>query len=144
MFKMSLFSELSLPPALVSLSFLSLLCVSLRFCHDKFSNVLALVWAPTTTPWIILHVWQCVGPSQAGRSRSHVTESSMEERGVTPRPTGIENKSLEYEVEIHDVQFNHTGRFFVKLAIQSLHTKDYSKVRVRRGQGRWCRQSWGS
>ncbi|XP_025091003.1 coiled-coil domain-containing protein 33-like isoform X2 [Pomacea canaliculata] len=59
----------------------------------------------------------------------------MEERGVTPRPTGIENKSLEYEVEIHDVQFNHTGRFFVKLAIQSLHTKDYSKVTVRKWPG---------
>ena len=56
--------------------------------------------------------------------------SSREEDLVTPRPNNIETKSLEYEVEILDVQFNHIGRYFIKMTIQSLHTRDYSKVRL--------------
>ena len=56
--------------------------------------------------------------------------SSRDDGPVTPKPNNIETKSLEYEVEILDVQFNHTGRYFVKMTIQSLHTRDYSKVRL--------------
>ena len=56
--------------------------------------------------------------------------SSRDDGPVTPKPNNIETKSLEYEVEILDVQFNHTGRYFIKMTIQSLHTRDYSKVRL--------------
>ncbi|XP_041364165.1 coiled-coil domain-containing protein 33-like, partial [Gigantopelta aegis] len=44
----------------------------------------------------------------------------------------IEQKSLIFDVEIHDAQFNHMGRYFIKLSVQSLHTKDYSKIQVKK------------
>jgi hypothetical protein len=49
---------------------------------------------------------------------------------ATPKPTNIENKSLEYDIDIQDVQFNHTGRYFIKMTVQSLYTSNYSKVGV--------------
>ena len=45
---------------------------------------------------------------------------------------GIEQKNLIFDVEIHDAQFNHMGRYFVKLSVQSLHTKDYTKIKVKK------------
>ena len=44
----------------------------------------------------------------------------------------VDDKALEFEVSIQDVQFNHEGRYFLRLSVQSLHTKDYSKVQVRK------------
>ncbi|KAK6170398.1 hypothetical protein SNE40_018803 [Patella caerulea] len=45
---------------------------------------------------------------------------------------GIEKKVLDFEVEIHDAQFNHQGRYFVKLSIQSLHTRDYTSIQLKK------------
>ncbi|BFZ18023.1 hypothetical protein BsWGS_21062 [Bradybaena similaris] len=41
-------------------------------------------------------------------------------------------KTLDFDVEILDAVFNRPGRYFVKMTIQSLATKDYSKVLVRK------------
>ncbi|KAL8610514.1 hypothetical protein ACOMHN_060434 [Nucella lapillus] len=59
--------------------------------------------------------------------------SSRDDEVVTPRVTNMENKSLEYQVDILDVQFNHTGRYFIKMTIQSLHTRDYSQIMLKKG-----------
>ncbi|KAK7113750.1 coiled-coil domain-containing protein 33-like [Littorina saxatilis] len=69
---------------------------------------------------------------RASRMTSYRGTSRYEDGSVTPRPTNIENKVLEYDVDILDVQFNHTGRYFIKMTVQSLATRDYSKVELRR------------
>ncbi|XP_059175769.1 coiled-coil domain-containing protein 33-like [Physella acuta] len=45
---------------------------------------------------------------------------------------GIEHKILEFDVDILDAVFNKPGRYFVKMTIQSLATKDYSKILLRK------------
>ncbi|KAL5018838.1 hypothetical protein ScPMuIL_004560 [Solemya velum] len=47
----------------------------------------------------------------------------------------IDNKELEFEVDIQDAQFNLEGRYFLKLSIHSLFTTDYSRIQLRRGPG---------
>ncbi|XP_061192460.1 coiled-coil domain-containing protein 33-like isoform X1 [Saccostrea echinata] len=47
----------------------------------------------------------------------------------------VDDKALEFQVDIQDAQFNHEGRYFLRLSIQSLHTKDYSGVQVQKGYG---------
>ncbi|KAK3091446.1 hypothetical protein FSP39_019909 [Pinctada imbricata] len=44
----------------------------------------------------------------------------------------VYDKALEFDISIHDAQFNHEGRYFLKLSIQSLHTNDYSSIQVRK------------
>lgn len=44
----------------------------------------------------------------------------------------IEEKVLEFSVEVVDAQFNSAGRYFLKLSIQSLATKDYSRVQLKK------------
>lgn len=45
----------------------------------------------------------------------------------------VDDKALEFDVNIQDGQFNHEGRYFIRLSIQSLHTKDYSGIQIRKG-----------
>ncbi|XP_071107779.1 coiled-coil domain-containing protein 33-like isoform X1 [Haliotis cracherodii] len=44
----------------------------------------------------------------------------------------IEQKKLTFDVEIHDAQFNHMGKYFLKLRIQSLHTHNFSQIRIKK------------
>ena len=43
----------------------------------------------------------------------------------------MEDKALEFDVNIQDAQFN----LFLRLSINSLHTSDYSGIEVRHGEG---------
>nr|XP_022315826.1 coiled-coil domain-containing protein 33-like isoform X2 [Crassostrea virginica] len=47
----------------------------------------------------------------------------------------VDDKALEFDVNIQDAQFNHEGRYFLRLSINSLHTSDYSGIEVRHGEG---------
>ena len=47
---------------------------------------------------------------------------------ILPR---VDDKALEFEINIQDAQFNLEGKYFLKLSIQSLHTKDYSKIKIK-------------
>lgn len=47
---------------------------------------------------------------------------------ILPR---VDDKALEFEVNIQDAQFNLEGKYFLRLSIQSLHTKDYSKIKIK-------------
>ena len=49
---------------------------------------------------------------------------------ILPR---VDDKALEFEINIQDAQFNLEGKYFLRLSIQTLHTKDYSKVQVKKG-----------
>lgn len=50
--------------------------------------------------------------------------------GTSRLAEGIESKTLEFDVDVADAVFNKPGRYFVKMTIQSLFTKNYSKVSV--------------
>ncbi|CAG2198416.1 unnamed protein product [Mytilus edulis] len=43
----------------------------------------------------------------------------------------VNDKALEFEVNIKDAQFNLEGKYFLRLSVQSLHTKDYSKIKIK-------------
>ena len=47
----------------------------------------------------------------------------------------VEKKILEFFFEIQNVQFNHLGRYFLKLTIQSSHTDNYNGITVQQEQG---------
>ena len=49
---------------------------------------------------------------------------------ILPR---VDDKALEFEINIQDAQFNLEGKYFLRLSIQTLHTRDYSKVQVKKG-----------
>ena len=51
----------------------------------------------------------------------------------------IDKKLLQFSFDIHEAQFNHLGRFFLKIAVQSLNTKDYGKIRLNKGKD----SDWG-
>ncbi|KAK0055925.1 coiled-coil domain-containing protein 33 [Biomphalaria pfeifferi] len=44
----------------------------------------------------------------------------------------IERKTLEFDIDVLDAVFNRPGRYFVKMTIQSLATKDYSNILLRK------------
>ncbi|KAH9512887.1 hypothetical protein Btru_036881, partial [Bulinus truncatus] len=44
----------------------------------------------------------------------------------------IDNKTLEFDVDVLDAVFNRPGRYFVKMTIQSLATKDYSRIQLKK------------
>ncbi|XP_069124504.1 coiled-coil domain-containing protein 33-like isoform X4 [Argopecten irradians] len=45
----------------------------------------------------------------------------------------VDDKALEFDVDIRDGQFNLEGRYFLKLSVQSLEVTDYSNVTIRKG-----------
>ncbi|OWF56529.1 Coiled-coil domain-containing protein 33 [Mizuhopecten yessoensis] len=45
----------------------------------------------------------------------------------------VDNKALEFDVDIRDGQFNLEGRYFLKLSVQNLEVTDYSMVMLRKG-----------
>lgn len=45
----------------------------------------------------------------------------------------IDDKALEFDVDIQDAQFNHEGRYFLRLSIHSLHTSDFTGIQVKHG-----------
>ncbi|XP_060074868.1 coiled-coil domain-containing protein 33-like [Ylistrum balloti] len=45
----------------------------------------------------------------------------------------VDDKALEFDVDIRDGQFNLEGSYFLKLSVQSLEVTDYSNVTVRKG-----------
>ncbi|KAI8793726.1 coiled-coil domain-containing protein 33 [Biomphalaria glabrata] len=44
----------------------------------------------------------------------------------------IERKTLEFDIDVLDAVFNRPGRYFIKMTIQSLATKDYSNILLRK------------
>ncbi|GFS10070.1 coiled-coil domain-containing protein 33 [Elysia marginata] len=44
----------------------------------------------------------------------------------------VEHMVLEFDVEVLDAVFNKPGRYFIKMTIQSLATKDYSQIMLRK------------
>ncbi|XP_071130011.1 coiled-coil domain-containing protein 33-like isoform X3 [Mytilus edulis] len=53
---------------------------------------------------------------------------SVMDASTLPR---VNDKALEFEVNIKDAQFNLEGKYFLRLSVQSLHTKDYSKIKIK-------------
>ncbi|XP_012936367.1 coiled-coil domain-containing protein 33, partial [Aplysia californica] len=45
---------------------------------------------------------------------------------------GIQFKSLEFDVDVLDAVFNIPGRYFIKMTVQSLFTRDYSQILLRK------------
>lgn len=45
----------------------------------------------------------------------------------------VDDKALEFDVDIQDAQFNHEGRYFLRLSIHSLHTSDFTGIQVKHG-----------
>ncbi|XP_033747042.1 coiled-coil domain-containing protein 33-like isoform X2 [Pecten maximus] len=45
----------------------------------------------------------------------------------------VDDKALEFDVDIRDGQFNLEGSYFLKLSVQSLEVTDYSMVTIRKG-----------
>ncbi|KAK3767892.1 hypothetical protein RRG08_059221 [Elysia crispata] len=51
---------------------------------------------------------------------------------LSSRAEKVEHMVLEFDVEVLDAVFNKPGRYFIKMTIQSLATKDYSQILLRK------------
>ena len=53
----------------------------------------------------------------------------------TPRQNILDKHHLAFEFDINQVQFNHQGRYFLRLAVcSSFSTKDYRKIKVQKNK----------
>ena len=51
--------------------------------------------------------------------------------------TGIEKKPLEFTFDLHNIQFNHLGQFYLRIAVQSSFTRDYAGLGACRDGRPW-------
>ena len=55
----------------------------------------------------------------------------------------INKKCLEFGFEVVNIQFNHTGRHFLRVTLETSFTRDPQGVCIRCGEGDWSRDHKG-